>query len=274
MKPRIKRAFEEFTISIVGDYNFRLMVSQFKGRSIHNYKEAEWIYRYFKKSPRKGVMIDVGAHHGESFAPYQRLGWNIYAFEPDPNNYKRISPHKNLKIYDFAVSDREDDSVPLFSSVESSGISSLAAFRDTHKEIAKVRMTTLRRIIELEQIQMVDYLKVDAEGNDLSCLMGFPFEKITPEVILCEFEDSKSKLFGYTHGELGNFLLEKGYQVLISEWEPIAQYGTRHKWSSVRRFPSKLQEDNAWGNFIALNNIGTLNSMLKSIGSCAQQNVG
>ena len=105
-------------------------------------------------------------------------------------------------------------------------------------------------------------MKIDAEGHDLFCLKGFPFEKVRPEVILCEFEDRKTLPVGYSYEQLGNFLLDKGYHVLISEWEPIIRYGIKQKWHSVKRFPSKLDNDDGWGNFIALNCEENLNKML------------
>jgi len=243
------------------------MMSKITGRNVHNYEEAEWIYKFFQKNSKKGIMIDVGAHHGESFAPYLRLGWTIYAFEPDPSNYKQIPRSQKLNLFNFAISDHEEDSIPLYSSDESSGISSLSAFRHTHKEIAKVGLTTLRKMIELEEISTVEYLKIDAEGHDLFCLKGFPFEKIRPEVILCEFEDDKTRPLGYTYNDLGKLLLEKGYNVLLSEWEPIARYGIRHKWRAIKEFPSQLDNDDAWGNFIALKNIENLNRMRDIINS-------
>lgn len=261
----MKRIIKNIIISIIGDYNFRVVLSKIKAKSVHNYEEAEWIYAYFKKYSRKGIMIDVGAHHGESLMPYLKLGWKIYAFEPDPNNYEQIPHHRRLKLYNFAISDHEDDSVSFFSSVESTGISSLSAFRNTHEEVAKVRLMTLRKIIELKQISTVDYLKIDAEGHDLFCLRGFPFEKIRPEVIVCEFENRKTQPLGYTHENLGNLLLEKGYHVLISEWEPIAEYGIKHKWRAIRKFPCKLNNDDGWGNFVALNSKDNLNNMLHLI---------
>ena len=47
----------------------------------------------------KGVMIDVGAHHGSSLKKFAEAGWKIYAFEPDKNNRKILTEnYGNLAI--------------------------------------------------------------------------------------------------------------------------------------------------------------------------------
>ncbi|MCB0069545.1 MAG: DUF115 domain-containing protein, partial [Caldilineaceae bacterium] len=40
----------------------------------------------------------------------------------------------------------------------------------------------------------------------------------------------------------------------VSEWWPIIRYGISHDWRRLFRFPGKLAEDDAWGNFIAFKN--------------------
>lgn len=254
MLQKIKQVINKALIICLGKYNTQRLIAFFKKQNIYNYDEAEWIYHFFKKQNKKGVMIDVGAHFGESFAPYLYAGWTIYAFEPDPNNYNQIKTQGNLYLFNQAISDRENDGVPFFSSQESSGISSLSAFRDSHREVAKVKVTTLRRVIESNQIPRVDYLKTDTEGHDLFCLKGFPFDKIKPMIIISEFEDRKTKPLGYSYKDLGDFLLSQGYRVLLSEWEPIVQYGVKQKRHSIRKYPCQLDNEDGWGNFIAMDN--------------------
>jgi len=70
---------------------------------------------------------------------------------------------------------------------------------------------------------------------------------------------------GYTYEDLGDFLIDKGYHVLLSEWEPITRYGIEHKWRAIREYPSKLDNDEAWGNLIAFASKDNLTRMLDSI---------
>jgi len=37
----------------------------------------------------------------------------------------------------------------------------------------------------------------------------------------------------------------------VSEWHPILQYGTRHDWHCLAKYPYALQSDDSWGNLLA-----------------------
>lgn len=204
---------------------------------------------------RPGVMIDVGAHFGESFDAFEQNGWQVYAFEPDSNNRAKIRTNsKTLRLFEFAVSDQSGLELEFYTSDESTGISGLIAFHPTHQSTFQVKTITLRDVAEQESIDAVDFLKIDTEGNDLLVLKGFPFERFKPQAILCEFEDAKTRHLDYDFVDLGKYLLDQGYDVYLSEWEPIVKYGMQHTWHSIRPFePSmELVNEKGWGNFLAI----------------------
>lgn len=215
--------------------------------------ETELIHDYFD-GRRQGVMVDVGAHFGESFLDYLDDGWRILAFEPDPSNrehLQKVCDIGKIRLREEAVSDHEAKDVSFFASEESSGISSLSAFRPTHHEVRKVSITSLRKVLSEEGIKQVDFLKIDTEGHDLFVLRGFPWEEQQPEVVLCEFEDSKTLPLGYDYRAMGDFLVERGYDVFLSEWFPIVRYGVEHRWRSWAKYPVALKDAAGWGNFVA-----------------------
>lgn len=221
-----------------------------------HFSELEAVFSHFKSSTPPKVMVDVGSRYGESAEPFLGMGWDVVAFEPDPANrsclQKRIGRFKKLRVLPLACSDKEQSAVPFYSSSESDGISSLSAFRPTHVETARVDVTTLRRVLAELPFSAVDFLKIDAEGHDLFVLRGFPWEKYTPQIVLCEFEDSKTRPLGYEHSELGDFLLSVGYAVFVSEWRPIVRYGVSHSWKRLNRYPCEGINPRGWGNFIAV----------------------
>jgi FkbM family methyltransferase len=216
------------------------------------FSEAEMIIDYFEAHPRRGSMLDVGVHFGESCLPYAQMGWQIVGFEPDPANRAKIPPIAGLKLYDNAVSDRDGQVLDFFASDESSGISSLSSFHASHRAVAQVTTVTLATVLAREGLGQIDFLKIDIEGHDLFALRGFPFDKVQPEVILCEFEDSKTVPNGYTYRDLGDFLAGQGYQVYLSEWHPIVRYGGEHTWRQFVPYPAKLADARGWGNFVAI----------------------
>lgn len=218
------------------------------------FSESELIKKLFKESKdNPGVIFDVGAHFGETFYHYEQLTWNVYAFEPDSDNRAKIRCNsKRTKIFDFAISNVDDELVQFYKSDESTGISSLEPFHNSHIPNGFVKTKTLRSICNNEKITKINFLKIDAEGYDLLVLQGFPFEAILPEVILCEFEDSKTLNLGYKYTDLGDFLLDNGYDVFLSEWYPIERYGIEHRWKDIKKYPVKIENEDAWGNFIAV----------------------
>jgi FkbM family methyltransferase len=206
-----------------------------------------------KKS--NGVMIDVGAHHGYASKPFLKKNWKIFAFEPDPNNRKilksQFNKQPNISIFKNAVSDVTGDNVPFYASDESTGISGLSAFREDHKEICHVRTIILKDFCEKHQITNIDFLKIDTEGYDLMVLKGVPWDKFHPNIIECEFEDLKTENLGYNFNDIAGFLVEKGYEVYVSEWHPIIRYGITHDWHQLKKYPCRLSTNTAWGNLLA-----------------------
>jgi len=249
----VKQFIRNFLFGIMGERRARGYIRRLRGQK-PSFSEAELILEYFETHPRLGTMIDVGAHFGESLAPYLRMGWKILAFEPDPANRAKLQQNvdaSRIRLFDSAVSDHAEEGVAFFASPESDGISGLSAFRDSHREVNRVRLVTLDAVLEKEAVENVDFLKIDTEGHDLLALKGFPWTRITPEVILCEFEDSKTVPLGYTYRDMGDYLLAQGYTVFLSEWAPIVRYGITHQWKSWRAYPCALASPKAWGNLVA-----------------------
>lgn len=201
------------------------------------------------------IMLDVGAHFGTSAAFFNALGWTIYCFEPDPGNRAKLvakfGKSDNITIDSRAVSDRPATGVPFFKSDESTGISGLHAFRDTHREDGRVDVTTVEEIVRDRGIGHVDFLKIDVEGFDFSVLKGVPWDRLKPDVIECEFEDYKTVPLGHTYKDVARYLHDKGYAVYLSEWHPIVRYGTRHDWRRIVRYPGPDLPSDAWGNILA-----------------------
>ena len=212
----------------------------------------------FAKLSQTGVMLDVGAHHGTSLLPFARAGWQVYAFEPDPQNRAALTANtadlSNVHIDPRALSDHTEQGAAFFQSSQSSGVSPLKSFLPSHQASASVDVTTLENILDeiAMPAQAVDFLKVDTEGYDLMVLQGWPWAAGQPRLILCEFDDFKTKPLGYDFLALAQFLAGKGYSLLISEWYPIEKYGVQHSWRRFAEYPCWLKSPRAWGNIFAV----------------------
>lgn len=219
-------------------------------------EETTLILKLFKGIKKPATMIDVGAHYGYSMLPFAKEGWDILAFEPDKKNrsilQETITEHSlsNIKVDIRALSDKPGQ-LKFYTSDVSSGISSLAPFHDSHRVMDTVEVTTLNQVCDQYNLSEIQFLKIDTEGYDLFVLKGLNFKKIVPQAIVCEFENNKTKKLGYTVDDQIRFLKEQGYQVIISEWHPIVEYGRRHKWRQYTLTGDSLPA-NAWGNLIAV----------------------
>lgn len=212
-------------------------------------------YMLADRKGRQHTMIDVGAHFGSSSQYFDELGWTVHCFEPDPKNRekleKRHANKPNISIDTRAVSDKPAKGVSFFTSDESTGISGLHAFRDTHSESGKVDITTVAHTIGEKGIEHIDFLKIDVEGFDWNVLKGVPWDRIKPDVIEAEFEDAKTVSMGHTYKDVCDYLVEHGYTVYLSEWHPIVRYGIPHDWRQIIKYPTPLADEDGWGNLLA-----------------------
>ena len=221
--------------------------------------ENEIIFEVLEDTSAIGIMCDVGAHHGYSLIPFAKAGWQVFAFEPDSENrallLKNTSMLPTVSVDNRAVSDEVIESASFFTSNVSSGISTLSAFLPSHETTYTVSTTTLSSFFEEHALNRVDYLKIDTEGYDLMVLNGVPWGQTEPRVILCEFDEAKTEKLGYTHTTMADFLIAKGYRVIVSEWRPIVRYGEQHSWRGYFTYPHQLHHEKAWGNLIATNDV-------------------
>ena len=206
------------------------------------------------------IMFDVGAHDGASFARFLSDGWRVVAFEPNPFKYppiEKLSQKSNLlTLCKKAVSDKEEKGLTFYLSDISDGISSLCNFHNSHKEATfKVDSIRLDTYCKNFKIDRINFLKIDTEGYDYFVLKSLDWSTITPEIIECEFENNKTReKLNYTWEDMAEFISNKGYKILISEWYPIVQYGTTHKWKCFKEYGAGSTDvaEDAWGNFIAV----------------------
>lgn len=235
-------------------------------------EEADIAFKALNADRESGVMIDVGGHIGKTLLPFANNGWRVFAFEPDPvNRAKLVEAVKdlpNVSIDSRAVSDVAQENVTLFRSEQSTGITSLSSFHHSHRPDELVSVTTLGAFIKESAVEIknIDFLKIDTEGFDFHVLKGIPWGQVSVRMILSEFEDSKTKPLGYTFDNMADYLIERGYKVIVSEWFPIKEYGGMHSWRRFAKYPCKLEDANAWGNILATKEDELYDSMLKICG--------
>ena len=223
-----------------------------------------------KNHPADSVLVDVGAHFGTVTSQFLDLGWSVVAYEPDPANRKQferlVGANDRVQLSTAAVSDEPAESIPLFSSPISTGVSTLAAFHESHESAVNVRVVTLAADLHERGIKRVEFLKIDVEGFDYLALKGFDWEAYAPRFVLYEFEDRKTVPLGYSLSDSGLFVAEQGYHLVYSVWEPIVEYGTRHQWRGLFTVPPQDVGD-CWGNVLCFRDAADAHRTLRMFGS-------
>ena len=115
----------------------------------------------------EAVVFDIGAFKGDTAYFFSKKCSNkarIYAFEPDENNYKVL-----LKIKDKYKLNNVIASNILFSNSETE-INFLSM--DLNRPAIKMKSTTIDKFVEENNIEKIDYIKMDVEGAERNILEG------------------------------------------------------------------------------------------------------
>lgn len=248
-----KAVFQEYGLA----FFFQMVLNAISRRVFRRreqFSEIQIAFNVLTPITKKGVMVDVGAHHGESCLPFALQGWQVFAFEPDASNFRVLvqvlKGLPSVEVVKQAVADHSEEQAVLYKSDESTGISALHPFRETHKAGEQVAVTTLGRFLNQRGIASVDFLKIDTEGFDLFVLHGVPWEEVKPRLVLCEFDDQKTQLLGYTFHDLAQYLIGQGYKVLVSAWYPVEEFEGVHRWKGCFPYNGDMVVE-GWGNIFA-----------------------
>ena len=131
------------------------------------------------------VILDIGAHIGvfTVFAAKLAYEGQIYSFEPDPENFSQLVKNINLngekrvKSFNLGV-DAKAGTRDFYVSVLHSGGNSLI---DNKGKRISAKFCTLADIFEKNDLDRVDFLKMDVEGAEYDVLLNTPqeyFDKI------------------------------------------------------------------------------------------------
>lgn len=174
---------------------------------------------------KKGFYIDCGCYHPRKMSMTARLrnfGWSGMNIDAD----KRVIDVFNLELSNYinvntAISDvdgevdlqRYED--PVINTISKKQLKHLNAIEDSGNlftkklDCIKIKSKSLSSLIEEYSILEVDFLNLDIEEVELDALKGFPWDKLSPNVIACEMH--RLNLETCSENEIVQFLKDKGY---------------------------------------------------------------
>lgn len=168
---------------------------------------------------RRIVIFDVGANMGVftlKVAKRIREQGLVVAIEPHPYNYRRLLENiclnglDNIIVLNVALGE-VSGSTPLWlppSTEENTGIASTIFKISNH--FVRVPVKTLAQLMEELNIQLIDLLKLDAEGAELAILKGLEenLHKVQSLAIAAEHFSGQAE-------EISKYLSNEGFKVRV-----------------------------------------------------------
>ena len=168
-------------------------------------------------------IIDIGAHIGlfTLFVSQFCKNGKIYCFEPVKENYElllfnvTLNNLSNVYTFNVAVADKTS-TVKIFLNKDESGHS---MFAQNFNSI-EVQSTTLKNIIDENNIVNCDFIKMDCEGAEYDIIRSLPeeyFTKIKKMIIEYHMIDKKPELLNELISKLESLLFVVEKKILFSD---------------------------------------------------------
>jgi len=134
-------------------------------------------YRYDSiVEPKLGdIVFDIGAYVGDTALWFSKAvgpQGKVYAFEPEPSNFAKLKANlernkvTNVIPLQLALSETEGE-MQVASAAGSSVITQASSGTGT-----SVKVTTIDKFVEANELPRVDFIKMDVEGHELKVLKG------------------------------------------------------------------------------------------------------
>lgn len=176
------------------------------------------------------VIFDIGTNIGHvllTFASKNKTG-KIYGFEPLPNIYERakknvsLNNFNNIILSNVAVADSSEDLVVQLSHSHHSGSSRLAKKENNQTATTNIKAITLDEFVHKNNIQQIDFMKIDVEGFEKNVLYGGKqtLQKFKP-IMFIEVNDKAQQAQAFSGKLLIELLESLHYQVFTTDGKLI-----------------------------------------------------
>lgn len=181
-----------------------------RGMIMTPFSELDLLTRFYYEANKQPVLMDVGAGDGRFSKPFANGGWRVVAIENDAAYsqafQERLAGYKDIHL----IPSSSASSPP-------SGSSGMAVAGPFDAEA--VHLDHVLRSLGLDHVSL---LKINSGGAGLPVLKTFDFDRIHPEVVMCEYlGDNSRERFGYTLHDIARFMITKNYYPFMTEWESV-----------------------------------------------------
>ena len=166
------------------DNHYEKMLKEYNGKWEYQKDTRDFSLGFVKNW---NIALDIGANIGFWSQDMCNKFKTVVGFEPHPENiacYKEnMKDYKNWSLEEIALSDKQQDNVPLFASPDESGNVSLKAHGVTHgnsKRTLKedqlsttmVNVKTLDQYLDEFKGKNIDFIKVDCQEHEKEIVQG------------------------------------------------------------------------------------------------------
>ena len=167
-----------------------------------------------KKEP--GFYVDIGAYHPiESSLTYflYKRGWRgicVDVLSDIEEEFHKYRP--NDTFIKCIVSDQDQDESEIF--LSDGQTNSIIYNEKKHNQSIKLRSYTLNTLLETYCNRKIDYLNIDIEGAEYSCLNDFSFSKYSPTILSVEHHSKARDITNGIQSPVVKLVLQNGYKLI------------------------------------------------------------
>tara|TARA_B100000029_G_scaffold390218_1_gene386943 strand:- start:645 stop:1406 length:762 start_codon:yes stop_codon:yes gene_type:complete len=212
-------------------------------------KEFDFIKKFLGK--KVNILIDIGSNKGAYSDVFLKNypNSNIYIFEPQKYLYEKLlvkySNNKNIKIFNCAI-DEEEKEANLYKSFDGDGEGSIykRKYIKNEKNLKEViKCKRLDEVLNIDRNQIIDFVKIDVEGNEIKTLRGS--EKIIYQIKVLQIEFGGTWIDSrYFYRDLYEFFKAKNFKLYRMSPNSLIE---------IKEY-DETDEYFSFTNFIAVNN--------------------
>lgn len=193
-------------------------------RLLHTYKESFFDESYTKgfthplKLKENPIVVDVGANVGYftlfMLSCYPKA--KLYSYEPMPMNFKLLSKYRDenssldMNIFNMAVSAEVKTLTLHYDASDSFTTAATLYAKDDQPDKIEVPTTTLEEIMTNNNLDKIDFLKLDCEGSEYEILYDAT-TTILDRVNVIALETHVSDQSKHNTNDLNQFLKSRGF---------------------------------------------------------------
>lgn len=169
-------------------HKFSLKCMNYGGGSNPSDSGETWVLNYIKNKYKDSefpiIFFDIGANVGKYslliIEIFKNINIKVFSFEPSKQTFQtlkeNIGNNKNISLFNFGFGKSDNEQV-LYSNEPNSGLASLHKRRLDHFDIElgsseKVEIKIIDKVCLVQHIDLIHFLKLDIEGNELAALEG------------------------------------------------------------------------------------------------------